>query len=155
MSSDSWGENPLHRGASGARRELQREHDFSVAPSGPRHQHPAMLTRPLRLVLAALGAVLATPRIIAAETSAPAGSSQTAGKKHPLRGVITGLMPERSALLVKHEAIPGVMRAMTMMFRVDAATLAAAKEGQAITGLMSRQGDTWVLEDVKPAPAKP
>jgi Cu/Ag efflux protein CusF len=43
---------------------------------------------------------------------------------------------------------------MTMQFKVDAATLKAAKVGDAITGLMSRQGTAWVLEDVKPAAAK-
>ena len=55
--------------------------------------------------------------------------------------------------MVKHEEIPGVMRAMTMMFKVDEATLKTFKPGDALTGLMSRQGNTWVLEDVKPAPA--
>jgi Cu/Ag efflux protein CusF len=107
------------------------------------------------LVLTLLATLFFAPLAIAAETNSPANATASAVKKHPLRGVITGLMPERSALLVKHEAIPGVMRAMTMMFSVDAGTLATAKEGQAITGLMSRQGDAWVLEDVKPAPAKP
>lgn len=75
-------------------------------------------------------------------------------KRHPLRGVITNVYPERSALLVKHEEIPGVMRAMTMLFKVDAVTLKAAQKGQAITGLMSRQGTDWVLEDVKVAGGK-
>lgn len=93
--------------------------------------------------------------LLAADTPPSSAPAAAPVKRHPLRGVITGIMADRSALLVKHEAIPGVMRAMTMMFRVDAATLATAKEGQAITGLMSRQGDAWVLEDVKPAPAKP
>lgn len=70
-------------------------------------------------------------------------------KRHPLRGLITNVYPDRSALLVKHEEIPGVMRAMTMLFKVDAATLKAAQKGQTITGLMSRQGTDWVLENVK------
>jgi Cu/Ag efflux protein CusF len=74
--------------------------------------------------------------------------------RHPLRGVITSVMTEQSAFMVKHEEIPGVMRAMTMMFKVDAATLKAFKPGDAITGLMSRRGRDWVLEDVKPAAAK-
>lgn len=108
-----------------------------------------------RVICVALTTLLAAPEIRAADTPAAVTTAPAAPKKHPLRGVITGIMADRSALLVKHEAIPGVMRAMTMMFRVDPATLAAAKEGQAITGLMSRQGDAWVLEDVKPAPAKP
>jgi Cu/Ag efflux protein CusF len=89
----------------------------------------------------------ATPFAFAAST---ADSKQAEPvKRHALRGVVTGILAEKSALLVKHEEIPGVMRAMTMLFQVDAATLKAAKEGQAITGLMSRQGDAWVLEDVK------
>lgn len=107
------------------------------------------------LISLALATLPALTPLFAVETTPAAASKPLSPAKHPLRGVVTGIMPERSALLVRHEAIPGVMRAMTMMFRVDAATLAAAKEGQAITGLMSRQGDAWVLEEVKPAPAKP
>ena len=75
-------------------------------------------------------------------------------KRYPLKGVITSVLPERSALMVKHEEIPGVMRAMTMMFKVDSAALKAAKKGDAITGMMSRQGDDWILENVRPAKAK-
>jgi Cu/Ag efflux protein CusF len=75
-------------------------------------------------------------------------------KRYPLKGVITSVMPDRSALMVKHEEIPGFMRAMTMMFKVDAATLKSAKKGDAVTGMMSRRGDDWILEDVRPAKAK-
>jgi Cu/Ag efflux protein CusF len=70
-------------------------------------------------------------------------------KRHPLRGVITAVDVERSAVMVKHEEIPGVMRAMTMLFKVDAATLKTAQKGQAISGMMSRQGNEWWLHDVK------
>jgi Cu/Ag efflux protein CusF len=83
-----------------------------------------------------------------AGATAPAASSD-AIKRHPLKGVIVAVRPEQSALTVKHEEIPGVMRAMTMQFKVDAATLKQAQKGQAITGLMSRQNNEWVLEDVK------
>ena len=70
-------------------------------------------------------------------------------KRHPLRGVITAVDVERSALMVKHEEIPGVMRAMTMLFKVDIATLKSVQKGQTITAMMSRQGDDWWLHDVK------
>jgi Cu/Ag efflux protein CusF len=70
-------------------------------------------------------------------------------KRHPLKGVVTSVLAERSALMVKHEEIPDVMRAMTMLFKVDAATLKSAQKGQTITAQMSRQGSDWVLEDVK------
>jgi Cu/Ag efflux protein CusF len=46
------------------------------------------------------------------------------------------------------------MRAMTMQFRVDATALKTAQVGATITGLMSRQPDHWLLEDVKIAPGK-
>jgi Cu/Ag efflux protein CusF len=41
------------------------------------------------------------------------------------------------------------MRAMTMQFKVDAPTLAAAKVGATLSAQMSRQGKDWVLEVVK------
>lgn len=84
--------------------------------------------------------------------TSPAAATQAG---HPLKGVIMGLMPDKSSLLVKHEEVPGVMRAMTMMFKVDPVVLAKAKRGDAITGLMSRRPDGWWLTEVKVgAPAK-
>jgi Cu/Ag efflux protein CusF len=42
------------------------------------------------------------------------------------------------------------MRAMTMMFLVDAETLARVKKGDTITAQMGRNADNkWVLRDVK------
>jgi Cu/Ag efflux protein CusF len=79
----------------------------------------------------------------------PDSATPAAIKRHPLKGVITSVLADQSALMVKHEEIPGVMRAMTMLFKVDAATLKSARKGHGITGLMSRQGNDWVLEEVK------
>lgn len=70
-------------------------------------------------------------------------------KRYPLKGVVTDLYADRSALMVKHEEIPGYMRAMTMLFKVDAATLAAAKKGDAITGTLIKRGKEFWLEDYK------
>ena len=97
--------------------------------------------------------VLAPAALLAAEKSPSPAEAPAAPKRHPLRGVITSVIADKSAFMVKHEEIPGVMRAMTMMFKVDEATLKTFKPGDALTGLMSRQGNTWVLENVKPAPA--
>jgi Cu/Ag efflux protein CusF len=59
-------------------------------------------------------------------------------------------MTERQALLVRHEEIPGFMRAMTMMLRVDDATLAAAQKDDAITATIYRDTEgRWALRDVK------
>jgi Copper binding periplasmic protein CusF. len=90
-----------------------------------------------------------------AETK-PAASESEAPVGHPLRGVVLAVMPEKSALLVKHEEIPGVMRAMTMLLKVDASTLAAAKKDRAITATLVKKADGWWLENVRPADeAKP
>jgi Cu/Ag efflux protein CusF len=89
-------------------------------------------------------------------TETPLAAAETA-KRHPLRGVITAVHADRASIMVKHEEIPGVMRAMTMLFRVDDATLKSVRKGQTITAMMSRQADEWWLHDVKivvPAPAK-
>jgi len=69
--------------------------------------------------------------------------------RHPLRGVIVAVHAEESALMVKHEEIPGVMRAMTMQFKVDAAALKIARKGATITAEMSWQGNEWWLHDMK------
>jgi Cu/Ag efflux protein CusF len=83
----------------------------------------------------------------AANPSAPAAAPEI--KRYALRGVVVAVDADKSALRVKHEEIPGFMRAMTMQFKVDSPTLAAAKIGATLTGQMSRQGKDWVLEAVK------
>lgn len=88
-----------------------------------------------------------------AEPAAPQAAAAEV-KRHPLKGVVTSVYSDRSALMVKHEEIPGVMRAMTMLFKVDAATLGRVKQGDTVTGQMSRQGDDWVLENVQVVAAK-
>lgn len=78
----------------------------------------------------------------------PAPAPQT----HPLKGVVMGIMADKSALLVKHEEIPGVMRAMTMLFKVEPAVLSQVKRGDAIKALMSRRDDGWWLTAVEVMP---
>jgi Cu/Ag efflux protein CusF len=76
-----------------------------------------------------------------------------APKKHPLKGVITDVLADQSALTVKHEEIPGFMKAMTMMLTVDPAVLSTVKKGDPITGLLYRDaGGTWRLDEVKTLP---
>jgi Copper binding periplasmic protein CusF. len=74
--------------------------------------------------------------------------SDTALARHPLRGVIVAVRPDDSALLVKHEAIPGYMRAMTMLFKVDAAALSALKKGDAIAATLVQREDAFYLENI-------
>lgn len=84
--------------------------------------------------------------------SAEAKSADTAPapQLHPLTGVVTKVLAERGALMVKHDEIPGVMRAMTMMFLVEADVLGRVKTGDAIKAQMGRNADNkWILRDVQ------
>ena len=111
----------------------------------------------LASLLVAFAYVLPPARADHDRDAKPATEKSAAGKPktYPLRGVIVEVMLKQSALLVKHEDIPGLMPAMTMLFKVDAATLKAAKKDQTITArLIERDGDYW-LEEVKAGSAKP
>lgn len=109
----------------------------------------------LSLLVVALGLLPVAALAADKPATPPAAGSEAKAARHPLKGVVTGVMADRSALLVKHEEVPGVMRAMTMMFKVDAAALKTFKEGDAITGQMAREGTDWWLHDVKPAAPAP
>lgn len=124
---------------------------------------PALLTPAGRF--ASLVAIHGTDHVLVAFENGPASivtrldkptptppAAAAAGKRYALRGVIVAIDAGKSVLRIKHEEIPGVMRAMTMQFRVDAAALQTAQVGAIINGLMSRQPDHWLLEDVKIAP---
>ncbi len=92
-----------------------------------------------------------------AEEAEPTGCScsvaaptEAEAESWAIRGVIESVLSERDALLVKHEEIPGFMRAMTMMFQVDPALLPKVKSGDNLTATMKRaEGGGWLLEDVE------
>jgi putative intracellular protease/amidase len=75
-------------------------------------------------------------------------------RKFPLHGVIVDVLPERGALLVKHEEIPGIMAAMTMSFKVPPADLAAAKKGEAIDAHLYQLDGEWHIDGITPSPAQ-
>ena len=105
-----------------------------------------------RLLLLASALLLAGCSKSPAPAAAPAPAATA--PSHPVRGIIVDIMPDQSALMVKHEDIPGFMPAMTMLFKVDAPTLKAATKDQTITATLYQQGDDFWLGDVKPAATK-
>ncbi len=110
----------------------------------------------LALALPALAsAALACDCSVGKPAATATTAADTAGKSvgHPLKGVIIDILADRSALLVQHEEIPGVMKAMTMLLKVDADTLKSAQKGQAITATLVRKTDGWWLENVTPVAA--
>ena len=109
------------------------------------------------LSLTALGSVAraeadCTCGLVPAEPASAAAAMVTeTPQRHPINGVVVDVLTEQSALLVKHEEVPGVMKAMTMLLKVDADTLKSpvASKGTAITGQLVRKADSWWLESVK------
>jgi Cu/Ag efflux protein CusF len=71
-----------------------------------------------------------------------------AAKTWPLKGVIKEVLQKEHGLMVKHEAIEGVMPAMTMLLQVEAQVLSEAKVGQSVTGKLRQKGGDWHLDDV-------
>ena len=158
--------NPYHRNAAFSRIALRRARRLLTLMRTASNLHPggpALRSIGAAFALASLsvGTVAARPSVsfvedpakttptvldARAEASSP---KKTEPQRHPLKGVIVGVYAEKKALLVKHEAIPGVMRAMTMLLQTDDATLRTAKEGQAISALLVRKDNGWWIESVK------
>ena len=111
----------------------------------------ASVSAPRAAACAACAATAMPPESASAPAELPSAENPAlAPAGHPLRGVVVDIRTDRQALLVKHEEIPGIMKAMTMLLKVDATTLAAAKKGQAITATLVEKTDGWWLENVKP-----
>lgn len=81
---------------------------------------------------------------------ATGADAEPAAGFHRLTGVVTNLLPERQAIMVRHDEIPGFMRAMTMRFLVEPAVLEQVKPGDAIKAHMGRDADNkWILRHVE------
>jgi len=97
-----------------------------------------------RLALVALAASLAA--------SCGRGPSPARKKErlYPLRGVITEVHPERREIVVRHQDIPGYMKAMTMPFPVgdDPALLRELAPGDKITGMLRVGPARYQLEQI-------
>lgn len=74
--------------------------------------------------------------------------------RHPLRGQIVKVDPDRRTLLVDHEPIPGYMPAMVMEFTVGGGDIALAREGERIRAELVQDKDgTFRLEKIWPRDA--
>jgi len=110
----------------------------------------AKLSLPLLLLLISMGLVLTgcKPKITA-EKKAATEEANSKEKRFPLTGMIIKADPERLTLLVKHDAIPGYMAAMTMEFIVTRGDVANARENQRIRAeLVEREDGELALEKI-------
>jgi protein SCO1/2 len=68
---------------------------------------------------------------------------------HPLTGVIVSVQKEKRLLVVKHDAIPGKMDAMTMPFSVaDSSEFSKLHKGDKISADFSIQANGAVLDNI-------
>jgi len=99
----------------------------------------SMITRLLLVFVMSAAGVFAV--------SEPSGAEAEEG---PLvKGVVTRRLDERRLVMVKHEEIPGVMRAMTMAFAVPEEVWDKLSPGVYLTGILSGGRGDWRLSDVK------
>jgi len=66
-----------------------------------------------------------------------------------VKGMVTRILEDRRLVMVKHEEIPGVMRAMTMAFAVPEAVWDKLEPGVYLTGILGGGRGEWRLSDVK------
>ncbi len=105
--------------------------------------------------------ILAAGTLLACSSKpqAPAAEKPPAARavtQYELRGVVVAVDSGKRELRIKHEDIPGYMRAMTMDFPVrDQAALQGVAAGDAITAKLNvaGPGDYW-LSDIRKTAAK-
>jgi protein SCO1/2 len=115
----------------------------------PRHGNPGWLRPRLFSALLATLGCLACARSEKPGAADPAAASP-AEKRYPLRGEVIAVNHDRKTLTVSHEAIPDLMPAMTMEFRVADGDLAIAKAGERIRGELVRADGGFQLEKIWP-----
>jgi protein SCO1/2 len=100
-------------------------------------------------------AVLATLGCCACARSEKPGAADPAAaspaeKRYPLQGEVVAVNRDRKTLTISHEAIPELMPAMTMEFRVSDGDLAIAKAGERVRGDLVRTDGGFKLEKIWP-----
>ena len=95
------------------------------------------------------GFVLAT-LLLPAGCSRPPAAEADGEQRYPLTGLVVAADAQRQLLRVQHDAIPGLMPAMTMEFAVSADDLAVVKAGHRIRAELVRRGPEFSLEHLWP-----
>ena len=86
------------------------------------------------------------------EVQEAAARVPAAGGPWVVQAIVRGVLEDRGALLVTHEAIPGVMSGMTMSFPAeDPKLLQVAKPGDRVLATIRLRGDRLVLVGLEPA----
>ena len=102
--------------------------------------------RPLAVVAAAVLAALAVGCGGGTGSPDPAASSAAPSGVYEIRGTIVAVDTPRRIVEIDHEAIPGVMPAMTMPYEVaDAGLLAGISPGDRVRGTLRVDSRGYVI----------
>jgi Cu/Ag efflux protein CusF len=94
--------------------------------------------------LAACGSPKATP------SNGPAQAQDAAAKLYAGHGIVRGFQSDGKVVELEHQAIPGLMEAMTMGFELQDPALAKGfKPGDKADFTLSVQGDDWTITAMK------
>ena len=75
-----------------------------------------------------------------------------AARSHQGHGVLLELRDGGKVLLIRHQAIPGFMPAMTMTFELSDPSMAKGlKAGQAVDFTLTKRGNFWPITALRPA----
>jgi protein SCO1 len=89
---------------------------------------------------------LAVPLALAGCQGGPATTSPAADKGYDFKGKVVSVGPGKSVVTVDHEDIPGLMKAMTMEFRVeDAKLLEGLKAGDQVQGRLKKTDSGYLI----------
>lgn len=104
---------------------------------------------PFRMLLLACLVLVAPAASHADDAPAPTAPAADNAPRYPFHGVIKGLFPEKGMLLIKHDEVPGLMKGMTMGFRVQPEVFHQVKKGETIDATLVVREDDFYLENIK------
>jgi protein SCO1/2 len=78
------------------------------------------------------------------------GSDGSKPKIYDVKGLVVSVEPDKKAVTLDHEDIPGYMKAMQMKFPVEkASTLDGIKAGDQVQGKLKVTGSEYVITDLQ------
>ena len=143
---------------------MARSHESSLPLSSPRRRGPVPGPGKALGVVAAV--TLAIALVGAGGTGCRRGEPDSSGeqasssaKRYPFHGIVRDVKNGGADVMVEHDAVPGFMGAMTMLFpaRGPAQVLSALRAGDTIDATLVVEESRYWIEGIlrKPGPAQP
>lgn len=96
-----------------------------------------------------LAGLLVTAAIVGCQSGSPTQPE----KVYDLKGTVVSIEKDKLRIIIDHEEIPGLMKAMKMPFGVaDPQILEQVKPGDAVEGRLKVDAGKYVIMELKPRP---